>query len=567
MAASPAPDPSTFAEQRALFAEARRLPTVDQATYVRSRASSKAVADEVLALLDEEVEAGPEDPGTGTTGPKSSRVRSTATDTLLARLDTAPRFDAARYLVERPIGQGGMGAVLRIHDRFLNRRLAMKVMLERRLPDTAEGRQMTRQLLGRFLEEAQVTSQLDHPGVVPLHELGLDANGEVYFTMRLVKGRTATAVFADAFAEQGEWNLTRALEVVLKVCDTMAYAHDKGVLHRDLKPDNVMVGRFGEVYVMDWGLAKQIGEPDLHDLRIAEEPPPGAAPPGAKRRRAETAAAVDGVVSMDGQQLGTPSYMSPEQALGEELDVGADVYSIGAMLYELVTGRAPYTEPDVPQSAYRILDQLAAGPPPAIESLRKGVPAELVAVIEKAMARERTSRYPTVQELASDLRAFLAHRVVSVYRTGAWQEAKLWVRRNRPLAVSLTVALLLLVTVGSFAAGPGNNVAAAATSLAEFELLALVDEHRQLLAEAAALRQREAGSEAARAAWLPRAVALLAREDELRRATTAARRHADDATAASSTRAAKRVLAATLGDLLGRLPELAKLVEELRAGR
>ena len=170
------------------------------------------------------------------------QVQSTATGELLARLATAPKLDAQRFVIEGQLGQGGMGAVLRIHDRFLNRRLAMKVLLERAEPRDEHERRLAHQLLGRFLEEAQVTSQLDHPGVAPVHELGLDQTGKIWFTMRMVKGRTASEVFADAFAGSQDWPLTRALEVLLKVCDTMAYAHDKGVLHRDLKPSNVMVG-------------------------------------------------------------------------------------------------------------------------------------------------------------------------------------------------------------------------------------------------------------------------------------------------------------------------------------
>ena len=198
-------------------------------------------------------------------------VRSAATDALLQKLTSAPRLDTGRYVLEGEIDRGGMGAVLRIHDAHLNRRLAMKVMLERAAAKDAEDARLSQQLLGRFLEEAQVTSQLDHPGVVPVHELGLDASGKVYFTMRLVKGRNASEAFALARAETDGWTRTRALEIVLKVCDTMAYAHEKGVLHRDLKPGNVMVGRFGEVYVMDWGLAKVLGQEDKHDLRIRDQ--------------------------------------------------------------------------------------------------------------------------------------------------------------------------------------------------------------------------------------------------------------------------------------------------------
>jgi serine/threonine protein kinase/formylglycine-generating enzyme required for sulfatase activity len=380
-------------------------------------------------------------------------VQSTATGELLAKLATAPKLDQQRFLLEGEVGQGGMGAVLRIHDRFLNRRLAMKVLLERAEPRDEEERRLVNQLLGRFLEEAQVTSQLDHPGVVPVHELGLDQNGKVFFTMRLVKGRTAGEVFAESFAGSDDWPLTRALEVVLKVCDTMAYAHEKGVLHRDLKPSNVMVGRFGEVYVMDWGLAKVLGEPDRHDLRIAKDPGTGASKLDTARQR-DAADEQSSVVSMDGQQLGTPSYMPPEQARSEELDQRADVYAIGAMLYELLTGRAPYTTPGVRKPAYRILEDVVEGPPKRIEEIRKGVPAELVAISDKAMARERVARYPTVTALATDVRAFLAQRTVQAYRTGALVEMKLWVRRNKSLARTivyggLTLLLVLLVALFS----------------------------------------------------------------------------------------------------------------------
>ncbi len=386
-------------------------------------------------------------PGSGnaTPRPAGDHVQSTATGELMEKLAKAPKLDTQRYAVETEVGKGGMGAVMRIHDQHLNRRLAMKVLLERAAPRDEEEKKLAHQLLGRFLEEAQVTSQLDHPGVVPVHELGLDQNGKVYFTMRLVKGRTASEVFALARDEQEGWTTTRALEVVLKVCDTMAYAHDKGVLHRDLKPSNVMVGRFGEVYVMDWGLAKVLGQADRHDLRIRKDESTGVSRIDSARRRDEESDAGSSVVSMDGQQLGTPSYMPPEQARSEVLDARADVYSIGAMMYELLTGRAPYTAPGARPSPYRILNEVIDGPPKRIEELQKGVPAELVAIVERAMHRERDGRYGNVLELAADVRAFLAQRVVKAYRTGAIVEMKLWVRRNRALASSLAAAVLILV--------------------------------------------------------------------------------------------------------------------------
>ena len=550
-----------------------------------------------------------QDPSTPTPSPHDptprphvgERVQSTATGELLKKLATAPKLDAERFLLEGELGRGGMGLVLRVHDRFLNRRLAMKVLLERSAPRSADEQRMAHQLLGRFLEEAQVTSQLDHPGVVPVHELGLDQTGKVYFTMRMVKGRTASEAFDDAFHRRGEWDLTRALEVILKVCDTMAYAHDKGVVHRDLKPANVMVGRFGEVYVMDWGLAKLLGQQDRHDLRIRAATDSGASRLETARTRDADSDPDDSVVSMDGQQLGTPSYMSPEQARSEELDARADVYSIGAMLYELVAGRPPYALPGVRQPAYRILAALAEGPPRRIEDVAKDAPAELAAVVDKAMARERDQRYASVQALAADLRALLAQRVVTAYRTGAWQETKLWVRRNKPLAASLAAAALLLVggvvvalllraaeaaaredAVAQQLLAEGNARAAAAAEtaaktaqqqadakakalaakVAEFDQLAMVVDYERLTQEELALRTAYPDQLVAIDGWLRRAEGLIRHEGRLRAMVDAVQQAAtrrddslDDASAAAT-----QFLARSMADLVGKLPKLAALL-------
>jgi formylglycine-generating enzyme required for sulfatase activity/serine/threonine protein kinase len=418
--------------------------------------------------------------------PAGERVQSTATGELMARLAQAPKLDAQRFVLDGELGQGGMGLVLRVHDQFLNRRLAMKVLLERSAPHDNQEQRLSHQLLVRFLEEAQLTSQLDHPGVVPVHELGLDQLGKVYFTMRMVKGRTASEVFADAFHRRGDWDLTRALEVVLKVCDTMSYAHDKGVLHRDLKPGNVMVGRFGEVYVMDWGLAKVVDQPDRHDLRIRPEADNAVSRLETARKRDVDSDAGNSVVTMDGAALGTPSYMSPEQARSEDLDVRADVYSIGAMLYELVTGSPPYLPPGLRPPAYRVLRDVVEGPPTPVTKLQKGVPGELCAVIEKAMARARSDRYASTAALAADLRAYLGQRVVSAYRTGAVVELKLWVKRNQPLAASFAAAAGILVAgvVGTTWLAKANAALAAAEAKARQESTQLAAAEAAAKAEA-----------------------------------------------------------------------------------
>src|SRR5262245_13523723 len=193
------------------------------------------------------------------------------TSALLKRL-SEHGLRRSRYALKGELARGGMGAILKVWDEDLRRSLAMKVILGK-AENTGGGETppVDRRLLARFLEEAQVTGQLDHPGIVPVHELGLDAEGRVYFTMKLVKGRDLRAIFELVFAGQEDWNETRALGALLKVCEAMAYAHAKGVVHRDLKPSNVMVGGFGEVFVMDWGLARVLGRKDAHDLRISPE--------------------------------------------------------------------------------------------------------------------------------------------------------------------------------------------------------------------------------------------------------------------------------------------------------
>src|SRR5688572_3812624 len=172
-----------------------------------------------------------------------------------------------RYTMENEIARGGMGVIWRVRDGDLSRTLAMKVMSLAQGSDLSLDAEHSRLHLARFVEEAQVTAQLDHPGIVPVHEAGFDPQGRPFFTMKLVKGRDLDEVFRLARKEEERWNLPRAVGVLVKACQALAYAHSKGVVHRDLKPSNIMVGRFGEVYVMDWGLVKITGRTDLHDIR------------------------------------------------------------------------------------------------------------------------------------------------------------------------------------------------------------------------------------------------------------------------------------------------------------
>lgn len=380
------------------------------------------------------------------TAPQDDDARSRpAASEIVERLRARPRV-AGRYEDEREIARGGMGAILRVHDRDLHRELAMKVMLEELgglEPDSTEAAR----LRARFLEEAQVTGQLDHPGIVPVHELGLDAGGRLYFTMKLVRGRDLRAVYEQVRKGEEGWNLPRAVGVLLRVCEAMAFAHDKGVIHRDLKPANVMVGRFGEVYVMDWGLARVLGAGAGHDRRReASESRVVSA------RQATTLAGDSSLATLDGDIVGTPAYMSPEQALGLLDDLGprSDVYSLGAMLYELLAGHMPYMPPGETRSPFTVVRLLKEGPPEPLERSARGADDELAAICDKAMARDPEARYASMLELAEDLRAYLEGRVVRAHRTGALVEFKKWIGRNKGFAAA--VASAALVAIGLSAA-------------------------------------------------------------------------------------------------------------------
>jgi WD40 repeat protein/tRNA A-37 threonylcarbamoyl transferase component Bud32 len=320
-----------------------------------------------------------------------------------------------RYTVLGDLAQGGMGKVLRAWDEALSREVAMKVVPRQPRPGSSdEERTDHERRLARFIDEARITAQLDHPGIVPVYEIGLDEAGAVFFTMPLVRGRDLKSIFARVERGEDGWTLQRAVDVMHQVCLTVAFAHSKEVVHRDLKPENVMVGPFGEVFVMDWGLALLLGR------------------------------------SERGSIVGTPAYMSPEQAAGRIEAVGprSDVYSLGAILYELLSGRVPHQASlERSSTTGASLDEVLAAPPRPLQALRPDVPGDLAAVSAKAMARDPRERYAGALEMADDLASWLAGRVVRAAETGPWTRVKKWRARNRGLALALD-ALAALVVVG-----------------------------------------------------------------------------------------------------------------------
>lgn len=316
------------------------------------------------------------------------------------------------------IGRGGIGRVLRATDTHLGRAIAVKELL---LRDDASP--ITKQ---RFLREARITGQLEHPNIVPVHELGRREDGTLYYTMKLVRGGTlADALDACSSLEER----LRYLDAVLDLCHAMAYAHARGVVHRDIKPENLMLGEFGETLVLDWGLAKARGTAELQDEELA--------------RAAELLQQASGSHTLAGQVLGTPAYMPPEQASGDidRIDERSDVWSLGAVLFEVLTGQPPFTG----ESAYNILFKVIQDEVPNVLSLCPDAPPELVAVVGKALTRNREDRYPNAGALAEELEAFLTGSRVGAYTYSSWELIKRFIERNKTLSIALAVGLVVLV--------------------------------------------------------------------------------------------------------------------------
>ena len=430
-----------------LFGELFELSAEDQDHRLAELTEDSEVISEVRRLLRGDREADPrleQGAAAQLSSIEGTRLRSgleAATVDSLSRL-AEHRGSFGRYEILDEVARGGQGVVLQIHDDLLDRHLAMKVILGNQTPRISAP--PSPRALGRFLDEAHVTGSLDHPGIVPVHDIGLDREGRAYFTMKLVRGKTLETIFDELAAGEGDWSQPRVLGLILRACEAVSYAHDKGVIHRDLKPSNVMVGNHGEVYVMDWGLAQIVGQEDDRDLRVRPDP-----------ESTDTTAGGEPLLrTMDGDIVGTPAYMSPEQACGDTDAMGprSDVYALGAMLYRLLAGHLPYVPPGVRTSNLEVWKRVKLGPPDALSERALDAPSELVAICNKAMCRDPLARYASTTELAKDLAAYVEGRVVRAYEAGAWAEARKWVRRNKALAASLA-AVLVVTIVGIVGVG------------------------------------------------------------------------------------------------------------------
>ncbi len=353
-----------------------------------------------------------------------------------------------RYQVSGEIGRGGMGAILKVFDQDMHRPVAMKVMLE-------TGKSTHRM---RFIEEAQITGQLEHPGIVPVHELGADRRGHLFFTMKLVHGRSLSEIFkllrsGDEKAER-EFTLTKLLAILVDVANAVAFAHYRGVVHRDLKPANIMIGRFGEVLVMDWGLAKVIGvaqTPTTRRMRRKDSQASEAEASAKAEDERVTSQRISNTNTRYGTVVGTPSYMSPEQARGDTKNVTclSDIYALGALLYEILT----LTPPVRGSTAQAIIAQVIAGriEPPERRCPSRTIPGELSAIAMKALNVDTTQRYQTSEDFRADIELYLDGRAVSAKADTTWETIGKLYRRNRAASIAMAIATVLILIIGTVA--------------------------------------------------------------------------------------------------------------------
>ncbi|MFA6546057.1 MAG: protein kinase [Limisphaerales bacterium] len=396
---------------------------------------------------------------------------------------------AAAYELGRILARGGMGAIISARDNSIQRTVALKVILS--------GAEASDEHIHRLITEARITGQLEHPNIVPLHELGVTDDGVVYYTMRLVEGVTLSEVLEMIRHKDrralAKYPLRVLLTVFQKTCDAVAFAHSRGVIHRDLKPDNIMLGEFGEVFVMDWGLAKRVRQ-NTRESDTAQRNPVSMAD-----------LAQDSFKTLSGQVKGTPRYMAPEQAEGrvEDIDERTDIYALGAILYTILTLHPPVGG----ESVNEVLTNVVSGaitpptnynpsitrisrvkqplppPKPILSPLDhcpdRRIPAALSAVVMKSLTRDKSKRYQTVAELQQDISAYQGGFATAAEGASAFRLLLLLVRRHRTEFVLIGLSLVMMMAL---AVTFTRKVTTALTELKETapsfyaEAKALVDE-------------------------------------------------------------------------------------------
>ncbi|MGE0433660.1 MAG: protein kinase [Planctomycetota bacterium] len=432
---------------------------------------------------------------------QGSRVEPPATTPRAVPASSGRSAKIGGLALREELGRGGMGRVWSADDGELRREVAIKLLHN---PDNPTAVQ-------RFIEEAQITGQLEHPNVVPIHQLGRDAQGRPWMAMKRVRGNTLRDWIARREKRPAPITPDEAgeiLDIFGKVCDAVAFAHNRHVIHRDLKPENIMVGEFGEVLVMDWGLARTVddtldaaddvvADDDADaDARLAARPPSGPAmatarattpAPRVVTNRGEGESFVERTVA--GEIFGTPSYMAPEQAKGQPTSPATDIFALGAILYHLLTLRMPYTGKDTMQVV------MAAARRDLIEPRRRApqrrIARELAAIVMRAMEANPRNRYATVEDLRADINAWRTFQPVSAYRPGLVDRMVKWARRHPTTSTAGAVAVLLLCVLGvvvsaMLAAGARKDQALAEQQRESEANARVAEEQKRIAAETAA---------------------------------------------------------------------------------
>ena len=340
--------------------------------------------------------------------------------------------DGERFRVLRPHAVGGLGAVFVALDAELNREVALKQILDNHADDPTSR--------SRFLLEAEITGGLEHPGIVPVYGLGLHQNGRPYYAMRFIRGESLRNAIDQFHADplpQGNpggrmLGLQKLLRRLLNVCDAIEYAHQRGVLHRDIKPDNIILGKHGETIVVDWGLAKPLGH----------RSDPKAAP--GERTLMPSSSAMSGSETMRGSVLGTPTYMSPEQSTGDldHLTTASDIYSLGATLYYLLVGKSAFQG-----SVTDVLEAVREGKFKHPRTIARWIAPSLEAICLKAMALKPEDRYQSARAMANDIEHWLADEPVIAYKELFRERLSRWERRHK-LVVHGSFLSLVVLTLG-----------------------------------------------------------------------------------------------------------------------
>ncbi len=348
------------------------------------------------------------DPGADVVEPISDVPGSEGED--LPALVTVTR---QHYTEGAEFARGGMGRIVAARDRRLGRQVAIKELLVPRAD-----------LQRRFEREARITGRLQHPSIVPIYEHGQWPSGEPFYAMKHIKGRPLSDLIGEAKTAEERLAL---LPKVRAVAEAMAYAHSGRVIHRDLKPQNVLVGDYGETVVIDWGLAKELDGDVDPEVEEAVDADAGEGEAG---------------LTVVGAVMGTPAYMPPEQARGEAVDERADVYAVGAILYNCLSGQPPYRG----HTSDMVITALLNGPPRALREVRPELPPDLSSIVDKAMASEPDDRYRTADDLAADLRRYEMGQLVGAHHYGGTDLVRRWAKRNQ-LVLSLTALFLGVLAV------------------------------------------------------------------------------------------------------------------------